>query len=359
MTRPDEALSLYHSNFNCCQSILGAFGPYLGLEKSTALKLGAGFSGGMAFHGKTCGAVTGACLILGLSKGSDDPRNDLAEQLTYIDVKEFLKEFGEKFGSTRCRKLLNTDISTSEGYALAQETGLFKKLCPVFVEEAALILEKMLQPRQNPARSLEYFNTIASQWDTMRRTFFGTGLRDEAISRAGLTRGSVVVDLGAGSGFITEGLAGMPVRIIAIDQSPAMLEVMKIKFSGKESITYKPGSANKLPVESDSVDAVIANMYLHHVENPMKAIQEVYRILKPGGRFILADMNEHDHQFLIDEQFDIWKGFSHEKILSLMKNAGFPAPQISDLQETCCAGSNQTCDKASIIVFLAEARKGV
>lgn len=150
----------------------------------------------------------------------------------------------------------------------------------------------------------------------------------------------------------------MPVQIIAIDQFPAMLDVMKLKFRGKNNITCKSGIANKLPLESDSADAVIAKMYLHHVENQRKAIQEVYRILKPCGRFILVDMNEHDHQFLIDEQFDIWKGFSHEKILSLMRNSGFPSPQIYNLKETCCAGSNQTCDKASIIVFLAEGCKG-
>ncbi|MCK9422349.1 MAG: C-GCAxxG-C-C family protein [Bacteroidales bacterium] len=123
MRHPNEAVNLYSKNFNCCQSILGSFGPDFDLNMEMVLKLGAGLSGGLAFHGETCGAVIGACIILGLVNGSNDPSNDLAEQTTYISVKEFLSDFKKKFGTTGCNKLFNTDVSTPEGFELAQESS--------------------------------------------------------------------------------------------------------------------------------------------------------------------------------------------------------------------------------------------
>lgn len=156
----NEALNLYSENFNCCQSILGSFGPDFDLNMAIALKLGAGFSGGMAFHGETCGAVIGACIILGLANGSDDPSNDLAEQVTYVSVKEFLSGFKKKFGTTGCNNLLNTDVSTPEGFDWAQESGLFKEFCPKFVAETAEILDQLLQRKQSGKHSLGYFNEI-------------------------------------------------------------------------------------------------------------------------------------------------------------------------------------------------------
>jgi len=147
MTHSNCALDLFQQNFNCCQSILGAFGPELGLDSTMAMKLGAGFSAGIAYRGETCGAVIGSCLIIGLVKGSDDPANDLAEQLTYSGIKDFMAEFKTKLGDTSCSQLLQTDISTAEGFAYAHESGLFKQRCPKFVGEAAIILESLLKCR--------------------------------------------------------------------------------------------------------------------------------------------------------------------------------------------------------------------
>jgi len=106
------------------------------------------------------------------------------------------------------------------------------------------------------------------------------------------------------------------------------------------------------------VDVVFANMYLHHTEDPSKAINEVYRILKPGGRFILVDLNKHNHRFLVDEQFDVWMGFDQDQIKSWMGSAGFIDHEIRNLNENCCANSTATTDIAKITIFLSHARKG-
>jgi len=79
--------------------------------------------------------------------------------------------------------------------------------------------------------SKNYFDDIALRWDEMRRGFFSEAIREKAFSLAGVQPGELAADIGAGSGFITEGLIQRGVRVIAVDQSEAMLDVMKKKFA--------------------------------------------------------------------------------------------------------------------------------
>ena len=132
--------------------------------------------------------------------------------------------------------------------------------------------------------SKEYFDKVAENWDTMRGEFFPNSLREKAVRVAGVQPGGVAADIGAGSGFVTEELLNHNVRIIAIDESPAMIDRMKKKFSGSTAIDYFVGESEHLPLEDRSVDYAFANMCLHHVERPAVAIREMARLLKPGGR---------------------------------------------------------------------------
>jgi len=135
--------------------------------------------------------------------------------------------------------------------------------------------------------SKKYFDEVAHQWDNMQQSFFSETVRKKAFSVAGLKKGKMAADIGAGTGFITEGLIGKGLKVISVDQSEAMLEEMKKKFSSAEGIEYRLREAEKLPIPDGAVDYAFANMYLHHVESPPKAIKEMVRILKPGGRLVI------------------------------------------------------------------------
>jgi len=152
-----------------------------------------------------------------------------------------------------------------------------------------------------------YFDQVAPNWDSMRSSFFSEAVRERALAAAEVQPGGLAADIGAGSGFITEVLLKAGLRVAAVDQSQAMLDVMQRKFDG-QSVTYHLGTSEALPLEAASVDYVFANMYLHHVERPLEAIAEMTRILRPGGKLVITDLDTHHFDFLRKEHHDRWMG---------------------------------------------------
>ena len=143
MSQREQAVKIFE-DFNCSQSVCAAFAKQFGLECELALKVSAGFGGGMGRMAHTCGAVSGAFMVLGLKYGSAEPNDKVSKENTYAKVRAFAEKFTERQGSVLCRDLLECDISTPEGYAHAKEHDLFTEQCPVFIRAAAEILEEML-----------------------------------------------------------------------------------------------------------------------------------------------------------------------------------------------------------------------
>lgn len=154
-----------------------------------------------------------------------------------------------------------------------------------------------------------------------------------------------------------KGLIEKPATIIAIDQSREMLSQMKIKMRDSSRIDYRVGNANHLPVRDNIVDFALANMYLHHVDNPQKALGEIYRILNSGGTLILTDLESHKFKFLMDEHHDKWLGFKHKEIRDWLKGIGFINVSVSPLEEYCCSTSVSKNKHAKISIFLATGQK--
>lgn len=205
--------------------------------------------------------------------------------------------------------------------------------------------------------SKDYFEKVASQWDQMRQSFFSVKVRKVAVSKAGVQAGRLAADIGAGTGFITEELIQNNIRVIAVDQSESMLEEMKKKYGRLDTVEYRRGEFNNLPIQDDTVDYVFANMYLHHVDLPQVAIKEMARILKPGGKVVITDMDEHEFEFLRKEQHDRWMGFKREDVESWFIQAGLQDVKVECVEEECCADSVEGCEKASVSLFVAFGEK--
>jgi ubiquinone/menaquinone biosynthesis C-methylase UbiE len=202
-------------------------------------------------------------------------------------------------------------------------------------------------------KSRQYFDTMAPQWDNLRKVFFSEAVREKAFAVAGVEPGRLAADIGAGAGFVTEGLLKRRLRIIAVDRSEAMLAEMKKRFGEGGAIEYRIGEAESLPLEDGSVDYVFANMFLHHVDSPPAAIREMARIVKPGGRLVITDLDRHDFDFLRTEHCDRWMGFDRPDVAWWLTEAGLVDVEIDCVGENCCAASQSGCSEAAVSIFVA------
>jgi C_GCAxxG_C_C family probable redox protein len=141
------------AGYNCAQSVLHAFGPELGLEGETALKVATGLGAGMARRGEVCGAVTGGILVLGLKYGRGGQQDRSATEQTYEKTLELMSRFEERHGSCLCRVLLQgCDLRTSEGQQHFKAHDLLHKTCAPCVQSVAETLTELLDaPAAKPA----------------------------------------------------------------------------------------------------------------------------------------------------------------------------------------------------------------
>jgi C_GCAxxG_C_C family probable redox protein len=145
MSRVEEAVSCFNEGFMCSQALLSTYGEQFGLDRETALKVSAAFGGGMGRMGETCGAVTGAFMVIGLKYGRTVVQDTRSHESTNQLVKEFVDRFKSQNGSIVCRELLGCDLITPEGRKAFMEKKLRDTLCPKFVRDAAEIVEQLLR----------------------------------------------------------------------------------------------------------------------------------------------------------------------------------------------------------------------
>jgi C_GCAxxG_C_C family probable redox protein len=144
MNKAKESVSCFKEGFSCSQAVFSTYAVGMGLNREIALKMSQAFGGGMAQMGETCGAVTGAFMVIGLKYGRTRADDDEAKIKTYRLVKEFTEKFKARNGTIICRELLGCDIGTPEGQRIAKSRELFSIVCPGFVKDAVNILEEIL-----------------------------------------------------------------------------------------------------------------------------------------------------------------------------------------------------------------------
>src|SRR5207245_1504225 len=167
----------------------------------------------------------------------------------------------------------------------------------------------------------DYFELVSPQWDVMRKNFYGEEVREAVLTAVHLSPRDTVLDVGAGTGFLTEAAAKVAAKVIALDFSRGMSEEAIAKM-GRGNVEFRIGNAESMPLQDSSVDAVIGNMVLHHCPHPEIAISEMSRVLKLGGRIAISDLLEHSHEWLRKEHADIWLGFKMEDVAMMMQEDG-------------------------------------
>ena len=127
--------------FNCAQAMLSTYCGEFGLDKETALKISCGLGGGMGRLQETCGAVSGAYLIIGLKYGRFTKEDIPAREKTYALVREFARLFEERNKTTNCRELLGVDLINDDRQKIKERV---KEVCSKVVQDAAEIIEEIL-----------------------------------------------------------------------------------------------------------------------------------------------------------------------------------------------------------------------
>ena len=172
------------------------------------------------------------------------------------------------------------------------------------------------------AKSQEFFATAAGGWDHLRGELFG----DEFFLWAvlGLIDPTLVVgDLGCGTGQLTETVAPYVRRVISVDGSTDMLDAARQRLGGAKNVELRQGELESLPIDSGELDVAMLSLVLHYSPAPPRALAEVGRVVRTGGRVLVVDMQPHDRQEYQQQMGHVWLGFSDKQITRFLTGAGF------------------------------------
>ncbi|MBR07488.1 MAG: arsenite S-adenosylmethyltransferase, partial [Rickettsiales bacterium] len=112
---------------------------------------------------------------------------------------------------------------------------------------------------------------------------------------AQIQKGDVVIDLGSGAGndcFVARHETGAEGKVIGIDFTPAMIKKARANAEkmGYHNVEFREGDIDEMPVNDNTADVIVSNCVLNLVPNKPKVINEIFRVLKPGGHFSISDI---------------------------------------------------------------------
>lgn len=179
-------------------------------------------------------------------------------------------------------------------------------------------------------RSAAFFEGASAEWDSLRSTMFGARA-DLTAALALLEPTWIVGDLGCGTGALSASLSPHVAHVHAIDASPSMLSSAHARLDRLPNVTVHEGALESLPLPNASLDVAILLLVLHHVADPQRALREVHRVLRPGGRVLIADMRAHLRAEYQQQMGHVWLGFDAPTLEHWLKDAGFGAMRFTAL----------------------------
>jgi ArsR family transcriptional regulator len=172
------------------------------------------------------------------------------------------------------------------------------------------------------ATSQAFFASASARWDRIRGELFGEQFYLWAL--LGLIEPSLTVgDLGCGTGQLTETIAPHVRRVVAVDGSAEMLDAARARLTEVPNVELRQGDLEALPVAAGELDAAMLSLVLHYSPDPARALTEVARVVRPGGRLLLVDMQPHDRQDYQQQMGHVWLGFSEKQVARFLTGAGF------------------------------------
>ena len=193
-------------------------------------------------------------------------------------------------------------------------------------------LEAVRQTRRKSAEG--YFETIAPKWDEIRSHYVSEGDVEQAIVTAlGDQAFDALVDLGTGSGRMLTLLAPRARSAIGLDLSQHMLNIARAKAfdAALQGVDFRHGDIYDTRLPGASADLVIVHQVLHFLSDPARAVAEAGRLLKPGGRLLIADFAHHELEIMREQYQHRRLGILDEDMQAWLTGGGLMPLTTSDL----------------------------
>jgi SAM-dependent methyltransferase len=154
-----------------------------------------------------------------------------------------------------------------------------------------------------------------------------------------------VADIGCGEGYLTLETARWAKSVVGIDRNADVLERAKALAARRnvKNVTWKKGEMARLPLRDASVDVALLSQSLHHADEASHAIVDAVRVLRPQGKLLILELREHDEVWVRKRFGDIYLGFSHEQLETLLREAG-----LRDVRVT--VGASKPGDPFAVLI---------
>jgi ubiquinone/menaquinone biosynthesis C-methylase UbiE len=179
-------------------------------------------------------------------------------------------------------------------------------------------------------KAIVFFRDSSKLWDVMRAEMIGE--RADLLALLHLLDDNWVVgDLGCGTGHVAEALAPCVAKVVAVDESGPMLESARKRLESHGNVELRVGTIESLPIDDGALDAAILFLVAHFVTDPARAMSEVRRVLRPGGRLLVVDLMSHDRVDYVVQLGHVWQGFDGPQMTAWLEGAGFTSCRYQPL----------------------------
>jgi ubiquinone/menaquinone biosynthesis C-methylase UbiE len=214
--------------------------------------------------------------------------------------------------------------------AVAAPVGELVQRCAGEIPETAAddeALRMILRKRKDKMRA--YFDELAGRFG--RHYVPGRSWKGLAEMLIKLMPPMVVADIGSGEGTLSLLLAQRATEVIGIDNSEKMVEYAAnvARRNGVANVSFRLGDLEELPLDDSSIDLALFSQSLHHAMHPRKAVQEAWRVLRPGGRVVILDLLKHHFEEARELYADVWLGFSQVELAEYLRKAKFRSVEVS------------------------------
>ena len=215
----------------------------------------------------------------------------------------------------RARKLLQKEyLRRRFKELLPADEEIFEHLDALIRFNLTASPEEQLQHIETHER--DYFERIAPTWDAYVASAYEVELQERLTGLLPWHQDMTVLDAGTGTGYLAGMVAPLVGNVIGVDCAPAMLTRAgeKMAQAGYQHVSFREGMAEQLPLATDSVDVAMCHMLLHHVVSPRTVLEELRRVVRPGGYMLIVDAHTHKYHWTPEAFGDLHYGTDLKKL---------------------------------------------